>query len=305
MHGMVRSIHDGDTPPATRARADRIRTSCGNVRHSTSGSVLQNNARDLSVFLPGWTNITLAGRKVFIHVPKQETLEQLPVVIALHGAGQTPYSFAQHFKLWQPEVTATHIVAAPSTAHSCTGWNIANESHLHWDVHCTTRDDVWFVGTLLVHMLSRRANVLPAFSLLGFSQGACLANRILIENYNPQLVAAVTIATQLSTIQYHKGLFHIYSPSNHPIGDGISRSVTGRAVLQLSDVADDVIPAGGGPSRIALLHGQLSFLPWEESARRLALLTSPTWVQHERLWKSDEIGRASCKECRSRWSPYH
>ena len=71
-----------------------------------------------------------------------------------------------------------------------------------------------FIGTTLLKHLTTFSNVQPTFVMLGFSNGAALVNRILIESLETRIVAAITDGSQLNGLQYRGGTFYVGGPSN-------------------------------------------------------------------------------------------
>jgi len=204
------------------------------------------------------------------NVPEDSTKSRHPVIIALHGFHEGAHAFMNVIRENLAGITSTHIIVSVE-AGRC-GWNVANITDCAWH-----HDDVSYVSYLM-DRLAQHANVLPRYTLFGFSQGAALLNRILIENDDPRIVAAVSWHSQLNTLQYHDGSFHSFHVNNRHRAR--RWTLVNRAVLQLSDSADKVIPSSGGRTVIAVqAHGgnsegrlsfRLSFHAWDASALRLA-----------------------------------
>ena len=138
---------------------------------------------------------------------------------------------------------STHIILAPKGGAGWS-WNVKGE--------LSKTNDQYFVGTTLVDHLASFANVLPNFTLYGVSNGAALANRILIENDDPRIMAGITDGSQLITLQYRpslNGSFYVGGPNN--AYTTVKTSLTSRRVLQIVGGQDGLFPAAGGLSGIS------------------------------------------------------
>jgi hypothetical protein len=145
------------------------------------------------------------------------------------------------------------------------GWNVKGES--------SSEDDEHYISTTLVEHLSTFDNVEPSsFTLYGFSNGAALTNRILIENDDPRIAAAITDGSQLNTLQFHGGRFYIGGGSNEYTSVK-GTPFTRRRLLQMVGGQDHIIPARGGASRVgdAAHSNRLVFVDWEASALAFAV----------------------------------
>jgi poly(3-hydroxybutyrate) depolymerase len=177
-----------------------------------------------------------------------------PVILLLHGNSGSGSRFLKDISDDLKVLTTTHILVAPDGPGN--SWNIVAEK--------SKEDDALYVGTTLVNHLVEASNVKPEFTLFGHSNGAALTNRILIENDDARIVAAITDVSQLNTHQYHDGNFYIGGSDNSYTT--VKSSLTKRKLLQLTGARDNVIPAAGGESpRIPAKTGKLKFLAWEES----------------------------------------
>ena len=162
-----------------------------------------------------------------------------------------------------PELANSHILVCPDGPSN--SWNIKGEE--------SDEDDQLYVGTTLVNHLATFDNVQASFKLYGYSNGAALTNRILIENDDARITHAMTDGSQLNTLQFHSDTFWIGGASND-----YTAAKTGvpplaiRAVLQIVGGADRVIPAAGGNSIIGdgTANGKLAMLSWEDSAHAIA-----------------------------------
>lgn len=198
--------------------------------------------------------------KFAAHVPKGDG--PFPVVILLGGIAFTEemakirmYYAMSEFKTRMKNVANTHVLVAAMAEQG--SWNVVDEP--------STRDDTILIGTNLTDYLARFSNVEPTFKLVGFSNGAGLVNRILIENDDPQIASAVTCSSQLNTQQWHDGDFYIGGSDN--AYNTSKPKLTRRRLMQLTGSSDTFIPFTGGVSN---LPSKREFLSWTESIFRLA-----------------------------------
>ena len=186
-----------------------------------------------------------------------------PVMIVLHGAGGIPEDEMNGVVEMGAAFVSTHIILAPKGGAGWS-WNIKGEM--------SKTNDQYFVGTTLVDHLASHANVLPNFTLYGVSNGAALANRILIENDDPRITTAITDGSQLITLQYRpsqNGSFYVGGPNN--AYTTVKTSLTSRRVLQIVGAQDGLFPAAGGLSGISDGEGGfLTTVNWEDSALAFA-----------------------------------
>ena len=198
---------------------------------------------------------SVGGRSFIVHLPP---ITPAPVVISLHGNGGDGQS-ATDIKDGNRELAATHILIGPDGPEN--SWNIKAEA--------SKLDDALYIGTTLVNHLATFSNVVPTFGLYGFSNGAALSNRILIENDDPRIAWAITDGSQLNTLQYHGGKFYVGGSDNAYTTP--KAALTPRRVLQITGARDDTIPATGGPSVIPDgLGGVVNFVDWQVSANAYA-----------------------------------
>eukprot|EP00427_Karlodinium_veneficum_P004016 CAMPEP_0169152564 /NCGR_PEP_ID=MMETSP1015-20121227/51577_1 /TAXON_ID=342587 /ORGANISM="Karlodinium micrum, Strain CCMP2283" /LENGTH=372 /DNA_ID=CAMNT_0009222359 /DNA_START=149 /DNA_END=1264 /DNA_ORIENTATION=+ len=200
---------------------------------------------------------TLSSRAYTVSVPTGSG--PFPVLIALHGNGGSGSGAVRLAENLGSDVTDRFIIVGPDGPQK--SWNIVAES--------STEDDVGYVGTTLLQHLASASNTNGNFALLGNSNGAALINRILIENDNSQIVAAITDVSQLNAEQYKSDNFMIGGSTNEY--NTPKNTLTKRTLLQLTGALDDIVPAAGGPSKIPGKDGaKLSFIPWAESAYHYA-----------------------------------
>lgn len=173
-----------------------------------------------------------------------------PVCILLHGNGGNGGGMVPAFS----STLACHILVAPSGYLN--SWNISDESSEAPDIEMIEE---------LVDTLQTFTNINPnKIRILGTSNGAALANRVLIENKDTGIDNICAIVSQLSEAQYHNGNF--YYPSGPTGGtdpydgyDSITTPITGRKYLSICNDNDQLIPYGGGPSvGVNFLNAQLA-----------------------------------------------
>ena len=132
-------------------------------------------------------------------------------------------------------------------------------------------DDATYVGKTLIDHLATYSNVdATSVKLVGFSNGAALSNRILIENDDPRITHILTDSSQLNTYQYRGGAFYVGGASNQYVTT--KSSLTSRKVLAVVGGRDLTVPAEGGASD-DIENGEgglMTFVQWEESALAIA-----------------------------------
>lgn len=208
-----------------------------------------------------------------------------PVVILLGGIAFTEAAaqrrmndIIDEFSAQLPKAASTHIQVSPAAEKG--SWNVVDEP--------SKRDDTTLIGTRLTEYLSSFSNVQPVFKLVGFSNGAGLVNRILIESENPMITAAVTCSSQLNEQQWHDGQFYVGGQDNlYAIP---KHTLTKRRVLQLTGGKDYFVPSSGGVSNIP---SKLTFLSWMESAYRLAQAYGYYGAQSEFLPQDNKLAHVS------------
>lgn len=239
--------------------------------HSRKSSVLESGIQ------------SAAGLTIDVVVPSGEG--PFPVVILLGGiafddasAERRMKDILKEFSSQLPNAASTHIQVSPQSDHG--SWNVVDEP--------SSRDDTTLIGTGLTEYISTFSNVQPTFKLVGFSNGAALVNRILIENDTPLIVAAVTCSSQLNQQQWHDGQFYIGGDDNSYSTP--KQTFRERRVLQLTGGDDYFVPPNGGVSNIP---SKLTFLSWTESAYHLAQAYGYQGVQTDFLESDDLVASVS------------
>ena len=198
---------------------------------------------------------SLGGRGFEVLVPSGASASY-PVLLLLHGNGANGRGTLQGWSgnSGLASARASHILVAPDGPER--SWNIVAEA--------STFDDVGYIGSTLIDHLATFSNVQPSFRLYGASNGAALSNRILIENDDARITAAVTDGSQLNTHQFNDDQFYVGGATNSYTTP--KTSLTRRALLQIVGGQDGVIPADGGRSVIPDgAGGVLEFVEWEAS----------------------------------------
>ena len=214
---------------------------CQNLTNNTNITITKTWSQEPS----GWTY------PIAIDVPNTPVPQGgFPVCIALHGNGGNGNNSLNQFK----NILDCHIVVAPSGYMN--SWNISDENSEAPDVEMVTD---------LINQLQTYSNINPnKIRIAGTSNGAALANRILIENDNSGIDIICAIVSQLSECNYHSNNFH--SPSAATGGgapdcgyDIVQTPLSGRKYLSICNSNDPLIPYQGGASvGVIFLDAQLS-----------------------------------------------
>ncbi|MCH2044881.1 MAG: T9SS type A sorting domain-containing protein [Saprospiraceae bacterium] len=172
-----------------------------------------------------------------------------PVCILLHGNGGNGSQFVNQFS----DVLECHVLVAPTGYMN--SWNICAEN--------SDAPDVEMVGDL-VDSIQSYSNINPnKIRILGFSNGAGLANSVFIENTDTGVDIICAVVSHLNEPQYHLDDFYKtaidtdsslsycgYSQSSTPLSS--------RKYLSISNDNDPIIPYTGGYSMVGLdfLHAE-------------------------------------------------
>ena len=182
----------------------------------------------------GWTY------NIDISVPSEEAPSNgFPVCILLHGNNGTGAQFLNDLLPTIP----CHILLSPSGYMK--SWNICDEDSDAPDMEMI--DD-------LINSLATFTNVdTSKIRFLGFSNGSSLANRIFVENNNPNIDKICTVVSQLTDMQSHNQNFYGPSGETDPSlpfcgYDDIKTPTTGRHYLNICNTNDPIIPYEGGPA---------------------------------------------------------
>jgi len=269
------------------------------------------------------------------------TVTPAPVLILLHGQGVYP-EFQDGSDIINcvangsqtSAIARTHILVAPDAKELLVGKAVhkaggsrdgAMQPEPFKEGEASDPDrrpttisyNVEFVASTLVDHLVTFSNVRSdTVRVLGYSQGAALANDILIENDDARITHVVTVSSQLNTQQYHEERFW-HGTSIGPEGTVIDYSYTEpklaplkmRRVLQIVGGSDAYVPPDGGVSQIKSMYvawedrrlnrtsENASFLSWVDSALAYAHAfgyegnSSSLWADSNMTW--DTLTKAS------------
>ena len=187
-----------------------------------------------------------------------------PVCILLHGNGGNGQDMVNGFS----QLFDCHALVAPSGYAA--SWNICGEN--------SDAPDVEMLGEL-VDTLQVFTNVNPnTIRVLGFSNGAALANRLLIENDDPGIETIAAVVSQLTEGQFHDGGYHAPSGETDPdlplCGyDQPETVAAGRRYLSICNQNDPIIPYFGGESIVGVDFVDAWAAAWELS---LIHISEPT-----------------------------
>jgi hypothetical protein len=179
-----------------------------------------------------------------IFVPDGDVPEGgFPVCILLHGNGGNSGGIINQFK----NILNCHILVAPSGYSK--SWNICDEG--------SDAPDVEMVDEL-INQVQTYSNVNPnKIRILGSSNGAGLANNILIQNKNSGVDIVCAIVSHLNEPQFHLGNFYGSSSSTDPAAtycgyDSLIYPLNTRRYLSISNENDPIIPYDGGNSVVGV-----------------------------------------------------
>jgi len=206
----------------------------------------------------------------FLAVVPEDSAGPFPVLLMFHNRGHPGdgEGLMSLFSWWLASafphsITSTHIQITPKGMAA------------RWDYippQASKRDDLTVIGETLLEYLSSFDNVKPQFKLIGFSQGAGLVNRFLVENNNPHITHAVTCGTQLTLWQWRNGSFFV-GGKDHDFQTS-KKGLQHRRILQITGGLDTMMPANGGMGIVGI-----PALPWEESIYRYAQEYGWEWGQ--------------------------
>jgi poly(3-hydroxybutyrate) depolymerase len=166
-----------------------------------------------------------------------------PVCILLHGNGGTGGQMVMQFS----SILECHVLVAPTGYLN--SWNICAESSDGPDIEMVNE---------LIDSLQTYSNVnRNKIRILGFSNGAGLANSVFIENTNPGLDMVGAVVSHLNEPQYHLGNFYKIATATEPASpfcgyNTVATPVSGRRYLNISNDNDPLIPYGGGLSMVGV-----------------------------------------------------
>ena len=179
-----------------------------------------------------------------------------PICVLLHGNGGNGSQIINQFST----ILECHILVAPTGYMN--SWNICAEN--------SDGPDIEMVNDL-VDSLQLYANINPnKIRILGFSNGAGLANSAFIENTNSGVDIVCAIVSHLNEPQYHSGNFYEIgsntdSSTSYCGYNVVSNPLPTRRYLSISNDNDPIIPYFGGYSMVGL-----DFLHAEDAAYEIA-----------------------------------
>ena len=133
-----------------------------------------------------------------------------PVCILLHGNGGNGAGMMNEFM----DILECHALVAPTGYLN--SWNICAED--------SDAPDLEMINDL-VNILQAYSNINPnKIRILGFSNGAGLANNSVVENKNTAIDIVCAIVSCLNELQYHLGNFYKPSAYNIALNQGYTRS---------------------------------------------------------------------------------
>tara|TARA_Y100000385_G_C13068811_1_gene627999 strand:+ start:1136 stop:2032 length:897 start_codon:yes stop_codon:yes gene_type:complete len=203
-----------------------------------------------------------------IHVPSGSVPQNgFPVCVLLHGNQGNGSGILSQFE----GILDGHVLIAPTGYQK--SWNLCAEK--------SDAPDIEMVNEL-VTILQNFSNINPnQIRILGYSNGAGLANRVFAENTNTGIDIVCAIVSQLNEPQYHLGNFYKPSaqtiPSSEYCGyDLLANPLDSRKYLSICNENDPIIPYKGGKSFVGV-----SFLSAESAAYQIAKIQGYTGSQLE------------------------
>mgnify|MGYP001380810042 CR=1 FL=1 len=172
-----------------------------------------------------------------IRVPTIPALlnKRVPVAILLHGSGGNG---PNEINSWQ-NYLGDHIIVAPTGYDNA--WNVAHETSKAPDIEMLTD---------LITLLKDFVNVDNSkIRIIGFSNGAALANRAYVQIDDPALDTIVTNASQFFDPMLRNNTFYIPSGQTGITNAEYNTAKTplkGRRFLNIHSENDNVIPYAGG-----------------------------------------------------------
>lgn len=176
---------------------------------------------------------------IAVRVPNINSLDnkRIPVAILLHGLGSNGESILNEWNSTLPD----HILIAPTGYQN--SWNIATEA--------SKAPDVSMLQDLCTKLKSYNNVDGQKIRILGFSNGAALAQRAYVQLDEQGVDQIVAIASQMGSFAYRDDNFYIPSiesstginNSNYPI---IKIPFRPRKVITFHGVNDSTIPYNGG-----------------------------------------------------------
>jgi poly(3-hydroxybutyrate) depolymerase len=201
-----------------------------------------------------WSQEKDFARPYHVKVPGNPDTRKLPVFIHLHGNGGDAQSAMRGFVKQYPTMASRYILVFPNGYLK--SWNISAER--------SQADDRSFIEAI-VERLSTYENVEPdAFTIMGVSNGAALANQLAIECRSPRIRNYVTAVSPLNALQHDGTNFKAKGEDNRY--HVVVTPRTGIRLMNISGTEDRLVPYHGGPPPgIPAQNGKLGFVDAEES----------------------------------------
>ena len=171
----------------------------------------------------------------------------LPLIICLHGLGGGIADITQLLSGGLAGLRSSYVVAAPQGA-SGGSWNVVDEPSLAPDVHLISS---------LIDFAEGFSNVdTTRVVIYGYSNGAALAHRLMIESGDRRIIAAVMESAQLNERQFRNGGFYTAGSDRaySRVVPLATQTLARRRVMMISGSADSTIPAAGGESELVVDH---------------------------------------------------
>ena len=181
---------------------------------------------------------------ISIYIPNTNPPENgFPVCILLHGNGGNGNGINTQFQ----NILNCHILIAPTGYLN--SWNLCAED--------SDAPDIEMINELINHLQTFSNINSNEIRILGFSNGAGLANRAFIENNNEGVDIVCSIVSQLNEPQFHDSSFYlpneITDPNDPYCGyNQETNPLAGRKYLNISNDNDQVIPYYGGSSVVGM-----------------------------------------------------
>jgi len=171
------------------------------------------------------------SRPVWVNVP--DGTGPFPVLIYCHGNGGQSTQLPTQ-RLAAVSLEDSYVLAKPN-GHELS-WNVVAED--------SQMDDVAFVHAILDQLATYPNVNVHKTHLWGFSNGAALTNRVMIESDDTRIVGGVTEVSQLNAFQYHNGQFWVgtRSGSDTVTYDTAKGALTQRRVFAMQGDLDGAVP---------------------------------------------------------------
>ncbi len=201
-----------------------------------------------------WSQEQNYQRPYLVKVPEAAKGRKLPVFIFLHGNGGNARGAMNGFTRRNRTLSSRYImVFAEGYAKS---WNIVSER--------SKADDRGFIDAIVKQLAAFDNVQSDNFTIMGSSNGAALANQMMIESRLPNIRNYICGVSPLNVFQHDGKNFKAKGDDNK-----YRKSVTpmkGRRLLNISGTEDRLVPYRGGLSRaIPAKGGKLAFVDAEES----------------------------------------